>query len=79
MCCTSFLGTPTKYMWPFLGNGVGAEDPWCSDAEPGHRERLCKQLFESSQCFSIVIPCLPLNLTAVRYPACNVYLHVILD
>lgn len=44
-----FAGPPSKYLWSFLGDGVGAEDLRGGDAEPGRRERICKQLFSSQR------------------------------
>lgn len=38
----SFSGTSSKHMWQLLGDGVGAEESRRRDAEPSHRERICK-------------------------------------
>lgn len=42
-CCIS--GTPSKYVRSLLGDGLGAEDSRCGDAEPSHRERIRKCRF----------------------------------
>ena len=57
-------------MWPLLGDGVGTEDPRCGDAEPGHRERICKQCHVFFLIFSQ-------SRTPLLSPSVNVWPHFV--